>query len=924
MSSFTRTASAKFLATSALALLAAPAFAQAPATAAAAAARADESPASDGEIIVTAQRRAERLQDVPLSVSAVSGDALKNAAVTNVERLEQLVPGVRFARSGAALRPAIRGTYTENVAVNGDPRIGIYVDDIYQSRTQQIPPLVDLDRVEVQKGPQGTLYGRNSFGGNIAFVSALPTDQLHAGIDALYEKFEHGRVEAFVNLPLTEGIGVRVAGLYEDGGNYIQNINARGNDAGGNPQRFIRGTLRIAPSGMPGFEAVLRGSYLWQGGNGLYGFGYKEAGVLVDQSLIRPAGAGQSITRNGITYGVPNGFNGQSWTGTPALLDSRYRDGIPDINGVDIGIPVLASPYQINVEGNTFRRTYEQAYSGQLSYDFGGVKVRSITSYTHFNNLVTGNSLTPVLLNFSYIRTKANTFTQELQLLSNDPTSPFQYTLGGYYYNDDIIEHNVTNVNRAYNTFTAPVGQQYYAFGFTALPTYATSATSVGTGFNQSASYDSLSFYRQQIFSTALYGQLSYTFSEKLTLTGGLRYTRDRKNQSATRFANAATGPGAYFAHSIGDPINTACGGFIAANSASISVDRNNVANAYQNVCATLKQDFFTYRLAADYKFNRDHMVYASYSTGVHSGGYNTGVVTLNGAPNLLAFNPEYVEAYEAGTKNTFANGMFTINAAIFLNRYRDLQAQTSVPNPTNPAAVLALTQNIGRDRAYGLDIEAKIRPDRNLTVNLAFNYLHAREIDYAVNTFGFGGAATFCNITPDCTAASGETNTVQGTPFPNARTDPNRFIPVIGANGQPVVIGGVPQLLYVIAGRGKDGTVYQSRKAFQPDYTVQAGVSYNIDLGSAGTLTPEAQMYFSGDYILTDLTPDFGNQSAFTRTDLRLTYRTADDRFRVQAFVNNLENTAVITRAVYSGNRTLLTNYAIPRTYGVSAGFRF
>ena len=83
-------------------------------------------------------------------------------------------------------------------------------------------------------------------------------------------------------------------------------------------------------------------------------------------------------------------------------------------------------------------------------------------------------------------------------------------------------------------------------------------------------------------------------------------------------------------------------------------------------------------------------------------------------------------------------------------------------------------------------------------------------------------------------------------------------------------------------------------------------------------------QTYFSGEYILTDLTPNFGNQKAFTRTDLRLTYRSADDRFRVQAFVNNLEDAAVIGRAVYASNRTLQAHYAKPRTYGISAGYRF
>ena len=324
-------------------------------------------------------------------------------------------------------------------------------------------------------------------------------------------------------------------------------------------------------------------------------------------------------------------------------------------------------------------------------------------------------------------------------------------------------------------------------------------------------------------------------------------------------------------------------------------------------------------------------MVYASYSTGAHSGGFNTGVVSIGGVNQLLPFAPEYVEAYEFGTKNTFAGGAFTLNAAIFLNKFRDLQAQTSIPNPANPAAVLALVQNIGEDEAYGLDLEAVIRPDDNLTVNLAFNYLRAREKDYAVNTFNFGGIASFCNVvnpinTPGgCTTASGEANTVPGPPFPNNRTDPNRFIPVIGTNGLPVIAAdGTPQLRYVVAGVGRDGTVYESRKAFQPDFTVQAGIAYRIDLGGAGSITPEAQMYFSGDYILTDLTPQFGNQEAFTRTDLRITYRSADERFRLQGFVNNVEDVAVIGRAVYAGNRTLQAHYAKPRTYGVQAGFRF
>ena len=100
--------------------------------------------------------------------------------------------------------------------------------------------------------------------------------------------------------------------------------------------------------------------------------------------------------------------------------------------------------------------------------------------------------------------------------------------------------------------------------------------------------------------------------------------------------------------------------------------------------------------------------------------------------------------------------------------------------------------------------------------------------------------------------------------------------------------------------------------------------MAYTIGLGSAGTLTPEFQTYYNSGYILTDLTPDYGSNKAYTKTDLRLTYRTADGAYYVQAYVNNVENEAIITRAVYTNHRALLVNYAPPRTYGLTGGIRF
>ena len=865
-------------------------------------------------VTVTAQRRAEPLQEVPLSITALTGAQIKNAIVTNADRLEQLVPGLRMGRSGSDLRPAMRGTYTEIVSANSDPRFGIYVDDIYQSRTSQVPPIVDLARVEVQKGPQGTLYGRNSFGGNIVFHSAAPTDKFEGGVDTLFGKYNHNRLEGYLNIPLAEGVALRIAGLAEKSDGYVKNIGT-GNDYGGEEQKFIRGTLRIAPSSVPALEILLRASYLDLGGQGLGGFGYKILGTLVDPSMIRAPG--QSLTYNGVTYQLPNGFNGNSWTGIGMPIDTRFRDGIPDVNGADIGIPTLADPYKVNYAGDIFRKGSQQQYGGTINFDVGPVRLRSITSYTDFDVIRTGGSLTPVLLNYSYQETATKTFTQELQILSNDDASPLQWIAGGYYFDDIAHDRSVTNANRAYITATAPAGQQYFPFGFTFAPS--------GTGFNQSTAFDGFGTQQQKTRSVAAYGQLSYTFFDKLTLTSGLRYTSDKKTLLASRFNTGPTGPGAYFAHSIDDPVDYNCGGFIAANPASVSVSPTAVAQAYNFVCANNTYNYSNYRQAVDYKFDRDHMIYASYSTGTHAGGFNTGPVAINGVPTLLPFAPEKVEAFEVGSKNTFFNNKLTLNAAAFRNDYRDLHAQTSIPNPNAPlTSVIALIQNIGKDRAYGVDLDAVFRPTKELRLTAAYNWLDAKQLEYAVNTFNFGGTASFCGITPSCVASTGQANTVQGTPFPNPRSDPNRFIPVLGSNGAQIVVGGVPQYRYVVAGTGLDGTRYTSRKAFSPKHTFQIGAAYNISLGGAGTLTPEVQTYYNSGYILTDLTPDYGKNDSYTKTDLRLTYRTADSKFQIQAFVNNVEDKAIITRAAYSNHRALLVNFAPPRTYGITAGYKF
>ena len=299
------------------------------------------------EIIVTAQRREESLQKVPLSIVAISGAELRNADIRDITRLEQTVPGLRIARSGAAARPAIRGVYTENISAASDPRIGFYIDEIYQSRLQQTTgAFVDLERVEVQKGPQGTLFGRNSLGGNIALTTAKPTDQFDGGVGLIYGNYNRIKAEAFFNLPITEGVALRVAGAIDrHDAYYTSTVNSRA-DIGDLNYQFIRASLRFAPPGMDDrLELIVRGSYYDQDDRGLSSFNAKNIGAIIDTSLIRQPGG--TITFNGATYPFPTGFNGGNYaTGVLVPFTPVFRDGIADINGADIGLSI-PGPYRI-------------------------------------------------------------------------------------------------------------------------------------------------------------------------------------------------------------------------------------------------------------------------------------------------------------------------------------------------------------------------------------------------------------------------------------------------------------------------------------------------------------------------------------------------------------------------------------------------
>jgi len=915
--------------------------------------QADADDSRIGVIVVTAQRRAENLQDVPLSVTAITGEELRNADIRDITRLEQTVPGLRIARSGAAARPAIRGVFTEAIQANSDPRIGFYIDEIYQSRLQQTTAaFIDLERVEVQKGPQGTLFGRNSLGGNIALSSAKPTGEFDLGMALIYGSFDRVKAEGFVNVPITDGLAIRVAGAIDRYDPFYRSTVSRVADVGDLNYQFIRGSIRFAPPALEDrLEVVVRGSYYNQDDRGLGSFNAKNIGAIVDPALVRQPG--QSVTFNGVTYPFPFGFNGGSYaTGSLVPFSPVFRDGIPDIGGADAGLPI-GGPYTVLFDFPSENRVKAKNASAVINFDLDdNVRLRSITGYTDFSysNRADGDG-GPIPFREFYFITEAETFTQEFQLQSANPSSPLQYTFGAYYMNDKINEGagsvfsntNYTTLTAAANGFPALFADGG-GCGFVFLPGNAPFSCNL----NNTVANDTASPVLARTKSYAGYGQISYTIGEKLTLTAGARYTVDDKEyRQAAQAGGAFTTFVAPFvaernaaALAAGQPVpfpsasgyravlpfnkdratfaNFDCDGLTPGEFgvAGTNTVVGTIPNFFITRCGERKFKYWTYRLAADYQITPDNMIYASYSTGVHSGGFGASFAPTTIPQGTFAtFGSERVRAIEIGTKNTFFDRRLQVNAAVFYNRYFDNQVQGTqfVTTGPNLGTNIATIANVGDTLAPGAELSIVAKPVSRLTLRAAVNYLRARNTVAPLGIFGSGLCTISTGPTSPC-GAPGSPERIRSQAglgsgfFPNPETNPELFEPIRNSAG---VITGFNSLFF-----GE-----RTRVQNTPDWTGVLGASYEIPLGKQATLTPEVDLLYSDDYLLSASAPNV-TQDAYVKIDARITYR-RDDGLSLQAFVQNLTNEVTLGR-ITTGTLSAQGTFGDPRTYGVRLGYRF
>ena len=423
------------------------------------------------EIIVTAQRRQENLQDVPIAISAMTGQMLQDAGVRDPRDLQAYVPSLQFQSGTAATTTIIflRGVGIGDFNANTTGAVGVYVDDVFLgANSGKLFNVFDGEGVEVLRGPQGTLYGRNTTGGAIKFASRKPTDELSTDLSVLYGRYNEVRLEGGIGGPIIEDkLKIRVSGLYNTRDGWLRN-RVTGHELNDVDLWAARAILDFTPT-----DSLLLRLSLHSGQNngGARQFQHRGQGVGFDGSPL--------FDENGVP-----------------LDGMGYADTDHNLNAGDY-----------NIEGKEKVKVSGGSLLGELALD--GVTLTSITAYEKVDrNTLEDTDASPNDVLTSVYIDKPEQWSQELRIHSNSEGN-LSWIAGAFYFDDKLETDSSYDLLRVLRPF------------------FVTDENP--TGFAPESSVGLLRYpYTQDTRSTALFGQVDYQFLDALTLTAGLRYTEDR------------------------------------------------------------------------------------------------------------------------------------------------------------------------------------------------------------------------------------------------------------------------------------------------------------------------------------------------------------------------------------------------------------
>lgn len=622
-------------------------------------------------IVVTARKREENLQDTPISITAFSEKGLESRQITKVSGVAQLTPSLTFEEAApisgnsAVAVLFIRGIGQVESIPTVDLGVGLYVDGVYLARSVGgVLDLVDAERIEILRGPQGTLFGRNTIGGAISITSKKPDEYWAGQGSILYGSDNHVVAKGSLNIPLSDNLFLKTSGAYTLQDGYVAKP-ANGRDTGDQNRLSLRSHLRATPTDNLEFNLIFDATRERTNG---------AAYVLVDTNVpglapVFPDGSPTPFPQDQKAGLFPFFFNEAINAGVcgsvPPPPNAPFSNPplIPQCFGQHFVPPGRDTDFS-NL--NNFSNLDIWGASLTSDLDLGSVQLKSITAYRETRssyNLDQDHS--PLLIAEVLSTNDQWQFTQELQLLGQAFDDRLNYIIGGFYFKEKAL--TIEDV-----TF-APV--------------------------------DFRSGGRTNNDSIAAFAQATFDVTDALSVTGGIRYTRDKKRFAPNTFARQ---------NGLGIPVGFPIIATIGAAGPVIAAEDK----------LTFKR--WTPMFNISYKVNPDILLYATYSEGFKSGGFTQRVFP----PTVLApgqtvgdvfgFAPELATVYEGGFKADLFDRMVRLNGAIYHTDYSGVQV--TVQN----VSVAPIILNAASADIFGGELEATIAPADGMSLEFGVGYIDA------------------------------------------------------------------------------------------------------------------------------------------------------------------------------------------------------
>jgi len=607
------------------------------------------------EVIVTAQFRRQNLQETPLAITAVSGDMLEARSQTSIAEVANQAPSVTLKANSAAYGPSlaanIRGVGQFDFHPALEPGVGIYVDDVYYSTlTGSILDLLDLERVELLRGPQGTLAGKNSIGGAVKLYSRRPTGEGPGYVSATYGSADRVDVRASGEFALSNKLFARVSGVSKTQDGYVDVLDyGCVNPGSGIPSVRPAGNCLVSKQGGVDYQAV-RGQLRFVPGDAL------EVNLIGDFTRDDRPIAGTVLTY--ANYTGPGDINPFT---TPRAFDSRFLCGrfcnySTYASPADGPFQESRIPGRVDFEG--------WGVSGQVDWQLSDtLQLVSITAYRDYTSIFSNeDDLSPMTHSLGGPNTlDFHAFSQELRLNGSLGTNTIEYTVGGFYMDQKAF-------------YSAAQDLRYVPGGLVFVSGDPVPADT-----------------------KALFVHATWNATNRLSLTGGVRYTEEGKDYTFARLNRA------------GQPL--------AGNLGLL----NGVTGSYQD-------ETIDYRASVQYQWAEDLMTYAQYSTGFKGGGINPRPFV---AAQVQPFGPETLDTYELGLKTDLLNQTIRLNLAVFSSEYDGIQLTLNSCPQFNPPGLPAgvafpcgMPANVGTAEIKGAELEANFRLLDGLLVDTAVSYI--------------------------------------------------------------------------------------------------------------------------------------------------------------------------------------------------------